>query len=140
MIKEIVHDEEALAIPAEPATAEDAQVAQDLLDTLESLNGDAIMLAANQIGSNKAIIAYFSASGKPRALFNPSIKMAMRPQNKLEGCLSLNRDTAVKRFQTITVAYDELQDGKLVACSRKFTDFTAQAIQHGIDHCKGVIV
>ena len=140
MIKEIVRDEVALSIPAEPATAEDADVAQDLLDTFESMNDVAVMLAANQIGSNKSIIVYLGTDDKPHVMFNPRIKNAMRPQLSVEGCLSIDRETTVTRFQTVTVSFDELRDGKLVPRSRKFTDFVGEAIQHGIDHCKGVLI
>ena len=140
MIQEIVHDEAALAVPAVPATADDAHVAQDLLDTIASMEDVAVMLAANQIGSDKAIIAYLGTDDKHHVMYNPKLLRAMRPQKSLEGCLSIEGETVVTRFQTITVAYEDLVDGKLVARSRKFTDFTAEAIQHGIDHCKGVLI
>lgn len=140
MIREIIRDEAVLSIPAQPATAEDAQVAQDLLDTLESMDDIAVMLAANQIGSDKAIIVYVGTDDKPHVMFNPRIKQAMRPQVGVEGCLSRDGETTISRFQTITVAYEELRDGVLQPRSRKFTDFTASAIQHGIDHCKGKLI
>ena len=140
MIQEIIHDDAVLSVPAEPATAEDAQVAQDLLDTMASTEGYAVMLAANQIGSNKAVIVYTGNDGRPRAMFNPKIVRAMRPQQTVEGCLSRDDETIVTRYQTITVSYDVLANGELVSRQRKFTDFEAEMIQHGIDHCKGVLI
>ena len=84
MIKDIVKDRDFLSKPAEPATAEDAEVAEDLRDTIESLE-DCVCLAANQIGSNKAIIAY-EDNGRIAVMFNPKIKMAAQPYQTQESC------------------------------------------------------
>lgn len=139
MIKEIVKDTEFLSKPAEAATAEDAAVAQDLVDTMESMKDDCACLAANQIGSTKAVIA-FDDNGTTCVMYNPKVKQAMRPYGAVEGCLSLDKESNVTRYQTIKVAYDELVDGELVPRQRKLTDWTAQVVQHAIDHCRGRLV
>ena len=139
MIKELVKDEEFLQLPAEPATADDADVAQDLRDTMASLKDGCACLAANQIGSRKAVIA-FESKGGIAVMFNPRIKQAIIPYQATESCLSLGRETDVVRHKRIIVGYDELVDGKLVSRQKKFGDFTAEAIQHAIDHCAGKLV
>lgn len=138
MVKEIVKDEEFLAKPAEPATPEDAEVAQDLLDTLASLD-DCAGLAANQIGSNKAIIAFLGAKG-PQVMFNPKIAQSMAPYKATEGCLSLDRDSEVRRFQLVRVQFDALVNGKFESRSRKLSGWVAEVVQHCIDHCAGKLV
>jgi peptide deformylase len=139
MIKDIVRDTAFLSTPAEPATADDAAVAQDLLDTMAALSDNCACLAANQIGSTKAIIA-FEEDGRARVMYNPKVKAAMGPYTAAESCLSLDGESSVKRFMLIRVGYEELVDGKLVARQKKFTDWTAEVIQHAIDHCNGKLV
>lgn len=140
MIKELIHnDEEFLAKPAEPATAEDAQVAQDLLDTMKARENCAC-LAANQIGSTKAVIAFCDEKDRIVVMFNPRVKAGMRPYRVEESCLSLDEPHTVTRYFTIRVAYEELVDGALVARTHRYEDFVAQAIQHAIDHCNGRLV
>ncbi|TXF34646.1 formylmethionine deformylase [Collinsella sp. BA40] len=138
MIKEIVHDQILLSQVAEPATAEDAAVAQDLIDTIKSLD-DCVCLAANQIGVNKAIVAY-EQKGHVFVLFNPKVLAGMKPFRAQEGCLSLESVSSVKRFQTVRVSFQELVGEQLVPRTRTFQDFTAQCVQHGIDHCAGKLV
>lgn len=138
MIKEIVHDRILLSQVAEPATAEDAAVAQDLIDTIKSLD-DCACLAANQIGVNKAIVAY-EQKGHVFVLFNPKVLAGMKPFRAQEGCLSLESVSSVKRFQTVRVSFQELVGEQLVPRTRTFQDFTAQCVQHGIDHCAGKLV
>ena len=138
MIKEIVKDEEFLQKPAEPATVEDAEVAQDLKETVESLS-DCACLAANQIGSTKAIIAC-NIDDRIEVMFNPVIKQAIVPYAAKESCLSLGRETEVKRFRRFILDYEELVEGELVARKRKFTDWNAEVVQHAVDHCKGILV
>lgn len=140
MIKDIVKDREFLSLPAEPATAEDAQVAQDLLDTMASLEDECASLAANQIGSRKAVIAYEREDGKTFVMFNPKITAFMKPFKITEACLSFDEETEVKRFQVVTVAYEILVEGKLVPRKTKLTGWTAEVVQHAIDHCAGKLV
>ena len=139
MIKEIVSDEEFLSLPAEIATAEDAEVAQDLIDTINSME-DCACLAANMIGSRKAVIVYQDDKDENHIMYNPRIKFGKRSYKSTEGCFSLQRDSNVTRYQTIRVTYQELVDGELVNRDDEFTEWTAQAIQHAIDHCRGRLV
>lgn len=139
MIKEIVKDKAQLSLPAEPATAEDAQVARDLVDTLASLE-EAAALAANQIGSNKAIVVCLDANDNPHVMYNPKMLRGMSPFTTKEACMSIEGENIVKRYARITVTYDELVDGKLVSRKRDFRDWSAELVQHMIDHCNGVLV
>lgn len=138
MIKDIVKDRDFLSKPAEPATAEDAELAEDLRDTIESLE-DCVCLAANQIGSNKAIIAY-EDNGRIAVMFNPKIKMAAQPYQTQESCLSLEEVSEVKRFQMISVGYQVISNGNLVSRTKRLSGWTAELVQHGIDHCAGKLV
>lgn len=139
MIKEIVKDEEFLKKPCQPATADDAQIAEDLVETMSSLDTCAC-LAANQIGYDKAVIVYDANHGRIGVMFNPQVKQAMIPYMATESCLSLPYETEAKRFKRIIVGFEELVDGQLVARQRKFSDWTAEIILHAIDHCNGVLV
>ncbi len=138
MINEIVTDQEFLSKPAEPASADDAQVAEDLRDTMASLEGCAC-LAANQIGSTKAVIAY-EEGDRIAVMFNPKIQAGMAPFTAVEGCLSLDEPSEVRRFQLIRVSYEALSGGKLVKRTKKLTGWTAEIVQHAIDHCAGKLV
>lgn len=138
MIKEIVKDEALLSQPCIPATAEDAQVAQDLIDTLASLD-EAACLAANQIGSTTCVVA-FADDERPFVMFNPVMKKALHPSKTVEACLSLDKESTVTRFEWIAVTFDELVDGKLVPRKQEFQGWSAQLVQHMIDHCKGKLI
>lgn len=139
MIQELVHDEELLSKPCEKATEEDAQVAEDLLETFESLE-EVACLAANQIGVTKQIVVYVDENGKPQLMLNPILKRALYPIKAEEECMTLDYPVKVTRYGKINVEYDILQDGKLYHRQRDFSGNTAQAIQHVIDHCKGKLV
>lgn len=140
MIREIVTDDAALSQPCENATAEDAPIAQDLLDTFESLD-DAACLAANQIGAPKRIVVCLDLKDRPHVMFNPVMKQALRPAMVVEQCLSRpDQMVSVKRFDWINVDFQELVDGKLVNRKRKYQGWEAQVVQHMIDHCNGKLV
>ena len=139
MIKELVKDDAVLSVPCEPATAEDAPVAQDLVDTLASIE-DAVCLAANQIGVTKAIVAYQDDGGIALVMYNPTILMALGSAKVEETCLSREEPARVTRFAKIKVSFDELVDGQLKTRRRDYTGWTAQMIQHMADHCKGKLV
>ena len=139
MIKELVKDEAILSQPCEAAPAEDETVAQDLLDTIASLEG-AACLAANQIGVAKRVIVYLDDNDQPHVMYNPVLKQALGAFKTVEGCLSLEDESKVTRYDRIKVAYDELVDGALAPRKKDFTGWTAQIIQHMIDHCKGKLV
>ena len=139
MIRELIKDDELLSQPCEPATADDADLAQDLLDTLGSIE-DGGCLAANQIGVTKALIVFVDDNGKTHVMYNPKILMGLRAQRVVEGCLSHEETVKVRRYAKIKVQFDELVDGKLVSRKRDYLGWTAQMIQHMIDHCNGKLV
>ena len=136
MIKEIMRDEIFLAQKAEPATPEDLPVAKDLLDTLEANKERCVGMAANMIGVNKRIIA-FDNEGTYMVMFNPEIIKQSGPYQAEEGCLSLEGTRPAKRWQSIKVRY---QNEKFQERFKTFTGWTAQIIQHEVDHCEGIII
>ena len=101
---------------------------------------DAACLAANQIGVAKAVVAYLDEDDKPHVMYNPVLKKALRPTKTVEACLSRDDETKVTRFEWITVTYEELADGALVPRKKTFEGWTAELVQHMIDHCKGKLV
>lgn len=139
MVKDLVRDETILSTPCDPATPEDAPVAQDLLDTLASLE-DAGCLAANQIGVTKALCVFEGDDGKPHVMYNPKLVFGLGPQRVQEGCLTRDEISTVKRHIKIKVDFDELVDGAFKRRRRDYAGFTAQMIQHMIDHCHGKLV
>ena len=139
MIKELVHDDAILSQPCEPATAEDAAIAQDLIDTMESID-DAVCLAANQIGVTKAIIAFQDDKDEVHVMYNPKILMGLGGAKVEENCLTHEEVTKVTRFAKIKVAFDELVDGAFKPRKRDYLGWEAQMIQHMVDHCKGKLV
>lgn len=139
MVKEIIKDEAVLSQPCEPATAADAAVAQDLMDTLEATE-EAACLAANQIGVTKCVAVYLDEKDEPHVIFNPKLKQALKPFKAMEACFSREGEAKVTRFGWINIDYDELVDGQLVPRKAKRTGWEAQVIQHIIDHCNGKLV
>ena len=136
MIREITRDEAFLAQKAELATPEDLSVGQDLLDTLEANKERCVGMAANMIGINKRIIV-FDNKGTPMVMFNPEIIKRSGPYQSEEGCLSLEGTRPAKRWQSIKVRY---QNEKFQERFKTFTGWTAQIIQHEVDHCEGIII
>ena len=136
MVKELIHDPIFLAGKSEPATKDDLFVAQDLLDTLIAHKDSCVGMAANMIGVNKRIIA-FDNDGEPMVMFNPVIVRQSGAYEAEEGCLSLTGTRKAKRFQTIKVQW---QNGKFQTRCKTFTGWTAEIIQHEIDHCDGVLI
>ena len=136
MIRDICKDEVFLAQKAEPATLGDVQVAADLLETLEHHKAGCVGMAANMIGINKRIIA-FDNEGSYMVMFNPEIVKKSEPYDTEEGCLSLTGVCPAKRRKTIKVRW---QNEKFQERLKTFTGWTAQIIQHEIDHCEGIII
>lgn len=136
MIRAICKDETFLAQKAEPATAEDLSVAADLLETLEHHKEGCVGMAANMIGINKRIIA-FDNEGTYMVMFNPEIVKKSDPYDAVEGCLSLTGTRPTKRWNSIKVRW---QNEKFQERLKTFTGWTAQIIQHEIDHCEGIII
>jgi peptide deformylase len=129
-------DETFLAIPSEPATKEDLQVAQDLLDTLTAHAEGCVGMAANMIGVSKRIIV-FDNEGTYMVMFNPEIVKASDRYDTEEGCLSLVGRRPTKRYKSIKVKY---QNADFQTRFKTYTGWTAQIIQHEIDHCNGIII
>lgn len=136
MVREICRDETFLAQQAEPATPEDIDVARDLLDTLEAHKDGCVGMAANMIGVNKRIIV-FENDGKYTVMFNPVIVKKADPYEAEEGCLSLVGTRRVKRWRSVRVQW---QNEKFQTRIKTFTCFTAEIIQHEIDHCDGIVI
>ena len=136
MIRDICKDEMFLAQKAEPATSDDMQVAADLLETLQHHKDGCVGMAANMIGVNKRIIA-FDNEGTYMVMFNPEIIKKAEPYDAEEGCLSLIGTRPTKRWKSIKVRW---QNEKFQERVKTFTGWTAQIIQHEIDHCEGIII
>ena len=136
MIREICKDVIFLAQKAEPATPDDLPVAADLLETLEYHKDGCVGMAANMIGVNKRIIA-FDNEGEYMVMFNPEILRKSGPYETEEGCLSLTGVRPIKRWKTIKVQW---QNEKFQQRIKNFTGWTAEIIQHEIDHCEGIII
>ena len=137
MVKEVVHDPILLAGKSEPATVEDIQAARDLMDTLLANKDGCVGMAANMIGVRKRIIVFDNESAY-MTMFNPEILKMSGPYDTEEGCLSLlGGPRPCKRYQTIKVKW---QNEKFQTRIKTFTGWTAQIIQHEIDHCNGILI
>ena len=136
MIRAICRDETFLAQRAERAGLEDLETARDLLDTLAAHKESCVGMAANMIGVNKRIIV-FDNEGEYMVMLNPVIVKQSGPYETEEGCLSLTGRRKTKRFQTIKVQW---QNEKLQTRLKTFTGWTAEIIQHEIDHCDGILI
>ena len=137
MIQELVHDPIFLGMKSEAATKDDLQVARDLLDTLIAHKEGCVGMAANMIGVRKQIIA-FDNEGSYMVMFNPRIVKATGLYDTEEGCLSLlGGPRRCQRYQTIKVQW---QNEQFQTRMKTFTGWTAQIIQHEIDHCNGVLI
>ena len=139
MIRELTKDQELLSTRCEPATPEDAELAQDLIDTVQSLD-DGACLAANQIGVNKAVVVYLDDDRKPHVLYNPKLLLGLGASKTIEGCLTLDEPSKVTRYARIKVSFDELVDGEFKLRRRDYNGWVAQMVQHMIDHCNGKLV
>ena len=137
MVKELIHDPFLLSRKSVPATKDDLDTAQDLLDTLLAHRESCVGMAANMIGVLVRIIV-FDNEGKPMLMLNPEILKAEGEYETEEGCLSLlGGPRKTKRFQKIKVRY---QTTDLQTRIKTFTGWTAQIIQHEVDHCNGILI
>lgn len=136
MVREIMKDPIFLGRKSRDATAEDLPIAQDLLDTLAAHKDGCVGMAANMIGQAVRIIA-FDNEGTYTVMLNPEIVKASGQYETEEGCLSLAGVRKTKRYRSIKVQY---QNEKLQVRFKTFTGWTAQIIQHEIDHCNGVLI
>ena len=136
MIKDIINDEMFLAMKSADAAIEDIKIGEDLLDTLKSHQNECVGMAANMIGVNKRIIAFETENGY-MIMYNPIIIKKSESYETEEGCLSLKGKRKCKRYRNIKVQY---QNEKMEIRFKSFKDWTAEIIQHEIDHCDGIII
>ena len=137
MVRDLMHDPIFLARKSVPATAEDLETARDLLDTLTFHKEGCVGMAANMIGVTKRIIV-FDNEGEYMTMLNPVILKASDLYETEEGCLSLlGGPRKCKRYKKIKVQYQNLQ---LQIRIKSFSGWTAQIIQHEIDHCNGILI
>lgn len=141
MVRELMHDPIFLAGKSDKATKEDIAVANDLLETLMAHKESCVGMAANMIGVRKCIIAFLDESGKSpvyTVMLNPVIVKKDNPYDTEEGCLSLlGGPRKCKRYKTVKVQYQTLEMQTRI---KKYEGWTAQIIQHEIDHCNGVLI
>ena len=137
MVRELMHDPIFLAQKSAPATKEDLDVARDLVDTLLAHKDTCVGMAANMIGVCKRIIV-FDNGGAPMVKLNPEIIRQSEPYETQEGCLSLlGGPRKTTRYQKIKVRY---QTEKMEVRLKTFDGWTAQIIQHEVDHCNGILI
>ena len=141
MIKELMHDPIFLAGKAEIATKNDLQVAEDLLETLVAHKESCVGMAANMIGVKKRIIAFLDDSGKSptyTVMLNPEIIKKDGAYSTEESCLSLlGGPRPCKRYKSIKVRYQTIEMQTRI---KTYTGWTAQIIQHEVDHCDGILI
>ncbi|MYV17595.1 peptide deformylase [Furfurilactobacillus milii] len=118
------------------ATPADQQIVADLVDTLRAHQDNCVGMAANMIGQTKRIIAY-QLGPMLVPMINPVITQKQNVYQTTEGCLSLSGQRPTTRYRNITVRY-QTTDWQTKTAS--FSDFTAQIIQHEIDHCDGILI
>lgn len=137
MIREIVKNKILLSQKSIEATPDDKDIGQDLLDTLNAHHEHCVGMAANMIGELKNIIV-IADPGAPIIMYNPQIiKTTETPYTALEGCLSHQGTKEALRYHKIKVAYLDHEFKKKI---KTFSDYTAQIIQHEIDHCNGILI
>lgn len=137
MVRELMHDPIFLSLKSETATKEDLSVAQDLLETLIAHKDNCVGMAANMIGVRKRIIV-FDNEGTYMTMFNPEIIKQLEPYDTEEGCLSLlGGPRKCKRYRSIKVRW---QTAEFQSRIKNFAGWTAQIIQHEIDHLNGVLI
>ena len=136
MVRPIMKDQMFLAMPSAEAGEQDLPVARDLLETLIAHRGECVGMAANMIGFSKRIIAFRNGEDY-MVMLNPVILKKSRPYNTEEGCLSLEGVRSARRWRSVKVQY---QNEALQTRYKTFTGWTAQIIQHEVDHCDGIII
>lgn len=137
MVRDIVRSRILLARPSRPATADDLAIGADLADTLAAHSDGCVGMAANMIGEQVRVIAVLDRHGRPRVMYNPSIVWHEGPYQTEEGCLCLEGTRPASRWRHIAVEY---QDSSMRTRTGRFNGIEAEAIQHEIDHCDGVVI
>ena len=139
MVRPLMTDTVFLAQKALPADAGDISVADDLLDTLKAHEDGCVGMAANMIGVGKRIIVFVDEDlgGRITVMLNPVITASDGAFDTQEGCLSLTGERRTLRYRRIEVNYE---DRRFRARHATFAGWTAQIIQHEVDHCNGIII
>ena len=137
MIRPLNRDTAFLAQKAEPATPADLAIGQDLQDTLQACRATCVGMAANMIGFNKRIIIFVDDDGAPKVLYNPVILKKEGSYKTEEGCLSLLGTRPTVRYKKIKVQY---QTEAFQTRVKTWSGYTAQIIQHEVDHCEGILI
>ncbi|MCI6651928.1 MAG: peptide deformylase [Ruminococcus sp.] len=136
MVREIVRDIIFLGQKSVDATPQDIKIAMDLLDTLNANRERCVGMAGNMIGEKKNIIA-ITDRGINKLMINPVITQKSGKFETEEGCLSLDGVRSTTRYKNITVEYLDMNFKKH---TESFSGWTAQIIQHEIDHCNGIVI
>ncbi len=136
MIRDIVRDPAFLSKKSKPATKRDLSIGQDLLDTLHANSYRCVGLAANMIGELKNVIVVHTEF-MDLVMYNVKILSKSDPYEVKEGCLSLDGERTTTRYQSIRIQY---RDASFTNCVSEFKGFTAQIIQHELDHCQGILI
>lgn len=136
MIQKIVRDVFFLGQKSVPAQPEDTLVGKDLQDTLRANQDRCVGMAANMIGVRKRIIIV-NMGIMNVVMYNPVIVRKDSPYETEEGCLSLEGVRKTTRYQNIEVEYFDTSWKKR---RQKYSGWTAQIIQHEVDHLDGVII
>ena len=137
MKREIIRDQKSLMIKSTLATKDDLGILYDLIDTLKSNIDRCVGMAANMIGFNKRILVFVNENEEIDYMINPTIIKSEDEYETEEGCLSLDGLRKTKRFKKIKVEY---YNDKFQKRMKVFKDFTAEIIQHEIDHFDGIII
>ena len=133
-----MHDTVFLACKSADATAEDREIAENLLETLKVHKESCVGMAANMIGERKRIIAFVEEKENYTVMLNPVILKQEKPYDTEESCLSLlGGPRPCKRYKAIKVQYQTVDMQTRI---KSYKGFTAQIIQHEIDHCNGVLI
>jgi peptide deformylase len=138
MVKELMHDPVFLACKSADATADDREIAENLLETLKAHKESCVGMAANMIGELKRIIAFVDEKENYTVMLNPVIIKQEKPYDTEESCLSLlGGPRPCKRYKTIKVQYQTID---MQIRIKSYKGFTAQIIQHEVDHCNGILI
>lgn len=136
MVQKIMRDPFFLGQKSEDATKDDLQVVTDLMDTLKANLDHCVGMAANMIGVRKNIIVV-AAGPFIFPMINAVITKKSGQYKTEESCLSLEGVRPCTRYKEIEVDY---LDQNFQKQHGKYSGFTAQIIQHELDHVAGIVI
>ncbi len=137
MVKEIIYDNFILGQISSPATKDDIYIAFELLETIEYHKDRCVGMAANMIGYLKTILVYLDDDLKYKVMINPKIIEAKGKYLAKEGCLCHKGENLCERYQKIKVEYQDMDFKKKI---KTYKGFTAEIIEHELDHFKGILI